>query len=56
MPSNNLIERLLRHADLGAHAYYMHGVLHDWSDKSARKILEVQKEAMKSSCNLYSTR
>ena len=25
----------------------MHGVLHDWSDEPARKILEMQKEAMK---------
>jgi hypothetical protein len=24
----------------------MHGVLHDWSDEPARKILEMQKEAM----------
>lgn len=26
----------------------MHGVLHDWSDEPARKILEMQKPAMKS--------
>lgn len=25
----------------------MHGVLHDWSDEPARKILEMQKDAMK---------
>ena len=25
----------------------MHGVLHDWSDEPARKILEMQKEALK---------
>lgn len=25
----------------------MHGVLHDWSEEPARKILEMQKEAMK---------
>ena len=25
----------------------MHGVLHDWSDGPARKILEMQKEALK---------
>ncbi|KAI2465128.1 S-adenosyl-L-methionine-dependent methyltransferase [Annulohypoxylon bovei var. microspora] len=31
----------------GARAYYMHGVLHDWSEEPARKILEMQKEAMK---------
>lgn len=31
----------------GARAYYMHGVLHDWSDEPARKILEMQKEALK---------
>ena len=30
----------------GARAYYMHGVLHDWSDDPARKILEMQKDAM----------
>ncbi|KEY64592.1 hypothetical protein S7711_03651 [Stachybotrys chartarum IBT 7711] len=30
----------------GARAYYMHGVLHDWSDEPARKILEMQKDAM----------
>lgn len=32
---------------LGARAYYMHGVLHDWSDEPARKILEMQKDALK---------
>ncbi|KAI1446999.1 S-adenosyl-L-methionine-dependent methyltransferase [Annulohypoxylon stygium] len=31
----------------GARVYYMHGVLHDWSEEPARKILEMQKEAMK---------
>lgn len=31
----------------GARAYYMHGVLHDWSDEPARKILEMQRAAMK---------
>ncbi|KAL9602706.1 MAG: hypothetical protein Q9219_001696 [cf. Caloplaca sp. 3 TL-2023] len=30
----------------GARAYYMHGVLHDWPDAAARKILEMQREAM----------
>ncbi|MCJ1317167.1 hypothetical protein MMC15_002490 [Xylographa vitiligo] len=30
----------------GARAYYMHGVLHDWSDEPARKILEMQKDAL----------
>ena len=30
----------------GARAYYMHGVLHDWSDEPARKILEMQRDAM----------
>ncbi|KAK0511168.1 hypothetical protein JMJ35_006720 [Cladonia borealis] len=31
----------------GARAYYLHGVLHDWSDEHARKILEMLKPAMK---------
>ncbi|MCJ1386377.1 hypothetical protein MMC17_009503 [Xylographa soralifera] len=31
----------------GARAYYMHGVLHDWSDEPARKILRMQTEALK---------
>ncbi|KUI74029.1 Demethylsterigmatocystin 6-O-methyltransferase [Cytospora mali] len=30
----------------GARAYYMHGVLHDWSDEPARKILEMQTGAL----------
>ncbi|KAK1728335.1 S-adenosyl-L-methionine-dependent methyltransferase [Colletotrichum acutatum] len=30
----------------GAKAYLMHSILHDWSDAPARKILEMQKEAM----------
>ncbi|KAK3172008.1 hypothetical protein OEA41_004092 [Lepraria neglecta] len=30
----------------GACAYYMHGMLHDWSDEPTRKILEMQKGAM----------
>ncbi|OBR03148.1 O-methyltransferase [Colletotrichum higginsianum IMI 349063] len=30
----------------GARAYYMHGVLHDWSDEPARKILEMQRDAL----------
>ncbi|GKT69233.1 sterigmatocystin 8-O-methyltransferase [Colletotrichum tofieldiae] len=30
-----------------ARAYYMHHVLHDWPDRQARKILEMQKAAMK---------
>ncbi|RYP72849.1 hypothetical protein DL769_004364 [Monosporascus sp. CRB-8-3] len=30
----------------GARAYYMHGVLHDWSNEPARKILEMQKGAL----------
>lgn len=42
-----MIERLLKYTNTGARAYYMHGVLHDWSDEPARKILEMQKEAMK---------
>jgi len=33
-------------AYVGAHAYYMHGVLHDWSDEPARQILEMLKPAM----------
>ncbi|KAK2752486.1 o-methyltransferase [Colletotrichum kahawae] len=31
---------------LGARAYLMHSILHDWSDEPARKILEMQKDAM----------
>ncbi|KAL8720225.1 MAG: hypothetical protein Q9225_002887 [Loekoesia sp. 1 TL-2023] len=30
----------------GARAYYMHGILHDWSDEPARNILEMLKPAM----------
>ncbi|KAI4197130.1 MAG: hypothetical protein LQ348_002197 [Seirophora lacunosa] len=30
----------------GARAYYMHGVLHDWSDEPARRILAMLKPAM----------
>ncbi|KAL2151685.1 hypothetical protein VTH82DRAFT_6783 [Thermothelomyces myriococcoides] len=30
----------------GARVYYMHGVLHDWPDDLARKILEQQRPAM----------
>lgn len=30
----------------GARAYYMHGVIHDWSDEPARKILAHLKDAM----------
>ncbi|KAL3296048.1 s-adenosyl-l-methionine-dependent methyltransferase [Colletotrichum asianum] len=30
----------------GARAYLMHSILHDWSDEPARKILEMQKDAM----------
>ena len=30
----------------GARVYYMHGVLHDWSDEPARKILAMQKDAL----------
>ncbi|KAL6153127.1 hypothetical protein ACJQWK_11575 [Exserohilum turcicum] len=30
----------------GARAYYMHGVLHDWSDEPARKILEMHRDAL----------
>jgi len=30
----------------GARIYYMHGVLHDWPDKEARKILEMQRDAL----------
>lgn len=32
--------------NIGARAYYMHGILHDWSDELARKILEMQKGAL----------
>ncbi|KAK7182858.1 hypothetical protein DPSP01_011978 [Paraphaeosphaeria sporulosa] len=31
----------------GARVYYMHGVLHDWSDEPARKILAMQRDALK---------
>ncbi|KAK6077443.1 s-adenosyl-l-methionine-dependent methyltransferase [Seiridium cupressi] len=31
----------------GARIYYMHGVLHDWSDEPALKILQNQRPAMK---------
>ncbi|KAK1992966.1 O-methyltransferase [Colletotrichum falcatum] len=30
-----------------ARAYYMHHILHDWPDKQARRILEMQRAAMK---------
>ncbi|KAE8367010.1 S-adenosyl-L-methionine-dependent methyltransferase [Aspergillus caelatus] len=30
----------------GSRVYYMHGVLHDWSDEPARKILAMQREAL----------
>ncbi|KAL8824773.1 MAG: hypothetical protein Q9170_008049, partial [Blastenia crenularia] len=30
----------------GARVYYMHGVLHDWSEQPARKILEMQRDAL----------
>ncbi|KAJ0312451.1 hypothetical protein COL5a_002135 [Colletotrichum fioriniae] len=30
----------------GAKAYLLHSILHDWSDAPARKILEMQKDAM----------
>ncbi|KAJ3566872.1 hypothetical protein NPX13_g6972 [Xylaria arbuscula] len=30
----------------GARAYYMHSILHDWPDDAARKILEMQRDAM----------
>ncbi|KAF6833949.1 o-methyltransferase [Colletotrichum plurivorum] len=30
-----------------AKAYYLHHIIHDWSDEPARKILEMQKTAMK---------
>ncbi|KAJ5497534.1 hypothetical protein N7463_009521 [Penicillium fimorum] len=30
----------------GSRVYYMHGVLHDWSDEPARKILAMQRDAM----------
>jgi len=33
-------------SDLGARAYYMHGVLHDWSDESCIKILQNLRPAM----------
>lgn len=31
----------------GARVYYMHGVLHDWSDEPARKILAMHRDALK---------
>ena len=31
---------------VGARVYYMHGVLHDWSDEPARKILTMLRPAM----------
>ncbi|KAI9648455.1 hypothetical protein NHQ30_003089 [Ciborinia camelliae] len=31
----------------GSRVYYMHGVLHDWSDEPARKILEMLRDALK---------
>lgn len=33
--------------DPDARAYYMHHILHDWPDNQARRILEMQKTAMK---------
>lgn len=33
-------------SSIGARAYYLHQVLHDWSDEPARKILEMIKPAM----------
>lgn len=30
----------------GARVYYMHGVLHDWSDEPARKILAMHRDAL----------
>ncbi|KAJ6061607.1 uncharacterized protein N7446_005727, partial [Penicillium canescens] len=30
----------------GSRVYYMHGVLHDWSDEPARKILAMQRDTM----------
>jgi hypothetical protein len=30
----------------GARIYYMHGVLHDWSNEPARKILAMQRGAL----------
>ncbi|KAI3559148.1 hypothetical protein CABS01_02474 [Colletotrichum abscissum] len=30
----------------GARAYLLHSILHDWSDAPARKILEIQRDAM----------
>ncbi|TQN65030.1 O-methyltransferase asqD [Colletotrichum shisoi] len=30
-----------------ARAYYLHYIIHDWSDGSAREILQMQKSAMK---------
>ncbi|WQF84394.1 Putative O-methyltransferase domain, S-adenosyl-L-methionine-dependent methyltransferase superfamily [Colletotrichum destructivum] len=32
---------------MGARAYFMHSILHDWSDESARTILTMQRNAMK---------
>ncbi|KAK1727910.1 S-adenosyl-L-methionine-dependent methyltransferase, partial [Colletotrichum acutatum] len=32
---------------IDARAYYMHHILHDWPDKQARKILEIQKAALR---------
>ncbi|KAL1866897.1 hypothetical protein Daus18300_006600 [Diaporthe australafricana] len=31
----------------GSRVYFMHGVLHDWSDKPARKILQMLRDALK---------
>ncbi|KAL8640803.1 MAG: hypothetical protein Q9228_002317 [Teloschistes exilis] len=35
-----------RETEIGARAYYMHGVLHDWSDEPAIQILEMLRPAM----------
>ena len=32
---------------LGARIYYLHAILHNWSDPLASKILEMQRRAMK---------
>ncbi len=37
---------LMMDVGAGARAFYMHGVLHDWADEPARKILAMQREAL----------
>jgi hypothetical protein len=35
------------HSKIGARAYYMHSILHDWPDETCVKIVERIKQAMK---------